>query len=439
MQYQTEQQLPQAASEPLPELVAFLEPFRPFIARSEGFHAMERYLTGLLSEIPTKNCDTIAQSIPNTHAQALQHLLTGDGWDEEAVNWERVQTMRRMPTDGDGALVLDATGFLKKGTKSVGVARQYTGTAGKVENCQVAVTCVYAERTTAWPVTTRLYLPEDWANDPTRRAEVHIPESVTFQTKPEIALDLVDQARDMGVPYTVVTVDGGYGDVPSFLDGLEIRDELYIAAVHRNFTVSLQKNGTEPQRADQVIRQQPVRTWRLIRWREGTKGPLKAYFVAVPCWRQDDLGDWRKGWLVAERPPRGSSGPLRYYWSNFLPETPLETLAEYAHRRFWVERFHEDGKELLGWDDYQGRRWDGFHRHAILVMIALSFLIWQEWHQREQQRGPGRPRGASSPRQDRRRVSLASIQRKVVDWLRVLALLELSQVGDLFHFRPLLC
>jgi SRSO17 transposase len=149
MQYQSEQRLPQAASEPLPELVAFLEPFRPFIVRSEGFHAMERYLTGLLSEIPTKNCDTIAQSIPNTHAQALQHLLTGDGWDEEAVNWERVQTMRRMPTDGDGTLVLDATGFLKKGTKSVGVARQYTGTAGKVENCQVAVTCVYAERTTA--------------------------------------------------------------------------------------------------------------------------------------------------------------------------------------------------------------------------------------------------------------------------------------------------
>lgn len=389
--------VPHAASTPLPELAAFLAPFHPAFARSEGRHLMERYITGLLSEHPNKNCDTLAQVIPGTSEQSFQGLLTTMVWDDAAVNQARVQRMCALPTDGDGVLAVDDTGFLKKGTASVGVARQYTGTSGKVDNCQVAVTCVYAERTLAWPVTTRLYMPHAWTDDPARCARAHVPEEVRFQTKHEIALDLIDAARAQGVPYACITVDGDYGDVPFFLDSLEGRDERYVGAVQCDFRVAQDNTGADPQRADRLVDGQRRRSWRTLTWREGTAGPLKAQFLAVRAWRPDDLGRWREGWLLAERPARGRTGKQRYSWSNLPPDTALERLAEDAHRRHWIEQFHEEAKELLGWDQYQGRRWDGFHRHALLVMIAYSFLVWQEWQQRQRQRPVGCPRGPFSP------------------------------------------
>lgn len=304
------QRLPHAAREPLPELAAFLEPFHACFARSEGRHRLERYITGLLSEHPNKNCDTLAQVIPGSSEQSFQGLLTTMVWDAEAVNSIRVQRLRRLPTEGDGVLVLDDTGFPKKGHASAGVARQYTGTTGTVTNCQVAVTCVYAERTLSWPIAARLYLPQSWADDAERRARAHVPEDVQFQTKPEIALALIDQARDMGVPYTCITVNGGYGDVPSFLDGLEVRDEGYVAAIHRDFGVAPHADGRDAQRVDRWVATQPNHHWRTLSWRDGSNGPLKAHFLARRAWRKDDLGDWRAGWVLAERPAHRPEIPL---------------------------------------------------------------------------------------------------------------------------------
>ena len=130
---------------------------------------------------------------------SLQGLLTAIDWDEDDLNRQRVQDMLRLPTEGDGVLIFDDTGFAKQGRCSVGVARQYSGTLGKVGNCQVTVNCHYAERTVAWPVATRLYLPKSWAHDAGRRAKAKVPEEVTFQTKPQIALDLLDRALEWGV------------------------------------------------------------------------------------------------------------------------------------------------------------------------------------------------------------------------------------------------
>ena len=134
-----------------------------------------------------------------TSEQRLQGLLTAIDWDEDDLNRQRVQDMLRLPTEGDGVLIFDDTGFAKQGRCSVGVARQYSGTLGKVGNCQVTVNCHYAERTVAWPVATRLYLPKSWAHDAGRRAKAKVPEEVTFQTKPQIALDLLDRALEWGV------------------------------------------------------------------------------------------------------------------------------------------------------------------------------------------------------------------------------------------------
>jgi SRSO17 transposase len=388
---------PQAPAEPMPELARFLEPFRVHFARSEGPHALERYLTGLLTEHPRKNCDTLAQVVPGTSEQALQGLLTAMRWDEDDLNRQRVGRMLTLPTEGDAALIFDDTGFAKQGRHSVGVARQYSGTLGKVGNCQVTVNCHYATRTLAWPVATRLYLNRQWAGDAARRAKAQVPEHIAFQTKPQLALALLDQAQQWGVPWACVVADADYGDNPNFLAGLEQRRQRYVVAVRCDFPVALQPRGGATGRADAVVAAQAKSAWRTVRWREGSAGWLHGRFVALRCWRVRPDGKRRAGWLVGEQPGGAATAERKYHWSNFRPRVRLETLVEYAHRRHWVEQYHEEAKELLGWDQYQGRLWPGFHRHAVAVMLAYSFLVWQEWQQRQEQTRRGRPRRAFSP------------------------------------------
>jgi SRSO17 transposase len=384
---------PHAPSAALPELSEFLRPFHVHFSRSEGPQSLERYLTGLFTEHPNKNCDTIAQVVPDTSQQRLHNLLTGIAFDQDDLNDQRVRTLRQLPSEGDAVLVFDDTGFAKQGKCSVGVKRQYSGTLGKTGNCQVTVNCHYAERTLAWPVATRLYLPKEWAFDPQRRKKAKVPEDVEFRTKPEIALDLLDHARQLGIRHAAVTADGDYGDNPNFLAGLESRKERYVVAVRRDFRVALGQFAPA-QPADALIAAQGKRLWRIVRWREGSNGWLRARVVALRCWRVAADGTRRLGWLIGED---GRDGKRRYCWSNFGRHTPLVRMVEYAHRRHWVERFHEEAKELLGWDQYQGRLWTGFHRNSVLVMLAYSFLVWQEFQQRQEVSRRGRPRRPFSP------------------------------------------
>jgi SRSO17 transposase len=390
--------LPQAPSMPMPELAEFLAQFQVQFSRRESQHASERYLTGLLTEHPNKNCDTLAQVVPGTTEQRLQGLLTTMVWNENDLNRQCVQVMQALRTEGDGVLIFDDTGFAKQGKSSVGVAPQYSGTLGKVANCQVTVNCDYAERTLAWPVATRLYLPKAWANDPVRRKQAHVPDAIQFQTKAEIALDLLDQARAWGVRHRCVVSDADYGDNPRFLDGLEERHEPYVAAVRSDFQVTLSRSGSTPaQRAEAVLAAQARRRWHTLHWKEGSRGWLKARFVAVRCWRVDGQGHRRIGWLIGQQPAHGETGDPKQFWSAFPAHMALERMVEYTHRRHWVEQYHEEAKGELGWDQYQGRLWHGFHRNAILVMLSFSFLVWLEWRERQRQRPTGRPRRIFSP------------------------------------------
>jgi SRSO17 transposase len=357
---------------------------------------LERYLTGLLTEAPLKNCDTLAQVIPKTSEQRLQGLLTQMTWNHEDLDRQRVEWLAGWPTEGDGVLIFDDTGFAKQGQGSVGVAWQYSGTLGKVANCQITVNCHYAERTLAWPVATRLYLPEDWASDLSRRTKARVPEEVAFQTKPQIALTWLDQANLWGVRHTCVTADADYGDNPNFLAGLEKRREVHVVAIRSDFLVALGSREAPARRVDAVLEALPASTWRTVRWRQGSQEWLRGRFVALRCWRVTSDGQRHRGWLIGERQARGQRERWKSFWSDFGPQTPLPEMVEYAHRRHWVEQFHEEAKGELGWDQYQGRLWLGFHRHAAAVMLAYSFLVWREW-QRRQRRGPGRPRRAFSP------------------------------------------
>jgi SRSO17 transposase len=359
--------VPQAPSRPLPELAAFLRPFHVQFARSEGPQALERYLTGLLTELPDKNCQTIADNIPGTSEPSLQGLLTAMAWDHDDLNRQRLERMLELPSERDGVLIVDDTGFAQQGKSSVGVARQDSGTLGKVGNCQVTVNGHYAERTLAWPVASRLDLPKEWAYDPARRETAQVPKEIGFQTKPQIALELLDQAKAWGLRWSCVVTDADYGDNPNFWDGLEKRRQRSVNAVRCDFAVSLSRHGGLAQRADAMIAALAARSWRSVAWREGSQGWLRGRFVAIRAWRIRSSGHRRAGWLIGEQL---SDGKRKYYGSNWGPDATLERLVESAHRRHWVERFHEEAKGLLGWDQDQGRRWQGFHRHAVSVMLA---------------------------------------------------------------------
>ncbi len=235
-----------ASPDELPELKEFLGSFQVRFRRPEGADALERYTTGLLTELPNKHCDTIAQAVPGPSEQRLQEFLTTMPWDAEDLNRQRVQKMIAEATLGNSALVLDDTGFAKQGKASVGVARQYSGTLGKVGHGQIAVTCCDTDPQATWPVAVRWSLPQAWAEDSERRGRARLPAEVTFQTKPEMALALLDQARAWGVPHRGVVADADDGDTRHFLVGLEARQEQYVVGVRADFRVSHQRKSARP-------------------------------------------------------------------------------------------------------------------------------------------------------------------------------------------------
>lgn len=335
-----------------PELLEYLRHFSGLFYRAEGRWAMNRYVLGLMGPVKRKNCEQMAAVVAGISANELQGLLTEMSWDYLAMDRIRVGLMLSRATVGGGTLVFDDTGIPKQGNDSVGVQRQYSGTLGKVGNCQITVTCRYADAVYTWPVTGRLYLPKKWTDDPERLKKAKVPAEVKFQTKVEIALGLLDQADQWGVAYDVLTSDGNYGDNSNFLAGLEARKKQYVVAVAKDFTVrlpaDLAKARQEASQSDQAAGKsaadteelesagepvgdvapaatpkrrgrppkpprvlspeeraplykacdlsaaQPAEKWRPITYREGTKGPITKEFVAIRACRAlkgNDAGD----------------------------------------------------------------------------------------------------------------------------------------------------
>jgi SRSO17 transposase len=253
--------VPKAAPEPLPALATFLQPFASLFQRAQSRASLERYLTGLLTDLPRKNCAAIAAAVAGASTERLQDLLTDVDWDAQALDKQRVQRLTAVGPRG-GVLVIDDTGLPKQGNHSVGVARQYSGTLGRTGNCQVVVSAAYlAEPTKSrpihWPVSAHLYLHQSSADDAARRAQAHVPAEVTFQTKPQIALALCDRARAWGVLFGTVVTDVGYGENPGYLRGLEERTLAYVCAVPCSFGV--RKPADVSAAAEAVLRVQPGR------------------------------------------------------------------------------------------------------------------------------------------------------------------------------------
>jgi SRSO17 transposase len=331
------------------------------------------------------------------------------------------------------AWIIDDTSFPKKGRHSVGVTRQYCGQLGKQDNCQVAVSLSIANEAASLPVAYRLYLPQDWAADPARRAKAGVPESVTFQTKPEIALDQIRAALEAQIPPGVVLMDAGYGADTALRTGVSALGLTYVAGVQPHTSVWTRTNPPPqvkpwsgrgrpptrlrrdphhvPQSAKDIALSLPAQAWTTITWREGSLDPLTSRFARLrvrAAHRDYHRGEPRgEEWLLIEWPPEAKE-PTKYWLSTLREDIALDRVVHLAKLRWRIERDYQDLKQELGLGHYEGRGWRGFHHHATLCIAAYAFLVAERTmlppsRRREAQRTAPhlpagyRPRGAPDP------------------------------------------
>jgi SRSO17 transposase len=386
--------LPRTAPAWLNRLVTWLEPFEDGFGHGAQRGAFRRYVVGLLSDSPRKSMSAMLARIhdPGSY-QAFQHFITDAPWDVEPV-WRR---LRAAVPDRRGILIVDDTGFPKQGTHSVGVQRQYSGTLGKIGNCQIGVTTALWTGARAWLLGAHLYVPKTWLTAE-RRRQARIPTRQRFEEKWRLALTLVDRVRRAGFTVDLIAADAGYGDILEFRAALEDRALLYVLGISGQFAVWI---GAPPSNLGPSTRaiasdaigaiqvalwaaQQPARAWRRVTWQNGPRRLWHARFLAirvtpVVLWRQHrPLHDL---WLLCERPARRSTAPLKWYVSNLPATTQLRTLVRAAHHRWAIEQQYQELKDELGLDHFEGRSFPGWHRHVVLTALAYT------WLQQERRRG----------------------------------------------------
>jgi SRSO17 transposase len=382
-------------------LHSWLEPFLAHLGHPARRHMCPLYVAGLIGPGERKSLQPIAARLAPADYDQLHHFVAVGPWDETPLAAELLVQADRLVGGSDAVLVIDDTALPKKGMHSVGVARQYASALGKRANCQTLVSLTLANNEVPVPIALRLFLPESWTSEPERMTRAGVPE--TFQaerSKLEIALAELDRVIAAGVRVGCVLADAGYGISAAFRQGLSARGLLWAVGIPRIQKVyPTDVELTRPTASRGRPRQHPVPSaesiaaehmlagarWRRIRWRRGTKGPLRADFAAVrvrvadgPAVRihgrvnQHLPGD--EVWLVGER---RTSGEQKYYLSNLPADTNLKRLAATLKARWGCEQAHQQLKEELGLDHFEGRSWRGLHRHALMAMIAFCFLQHQ--------------------------------------------------------------
>jgi SRSO17 transposase len=376
--------IPDAVRDCTDRLTAFLQRYLPKFYRTEQRENATTVIRGLLSGLERKTCEPIAieAGLPR---KPIQFFVGAGQWDDEAVMGELRLHVREELAEPDGVVVIDPSGFPKKGAESCGVARQWCGRLGKVDNCQVGVFLAYAAQAGYAPLDRRLYLPEDWADDPARREKCHIPPGVKFQEKWRIALDLLDRSLP-GLPHGWVTGDDEFGRAGDFRAALRRRRERYVLDVPCDTTVRDLERRRPPRRkagvgrkrevpfrrADAWAASQPESRWERVTVRDGAKGPLvvDAMTVWVRAKRDGRIGPEER--LVVIRPVGESR--VDYALTDAGPEVPLAELVRVRSQRHRIEEVFEAGNGEVGLDHYEVRSWVGWHHHMTLSLVALWFL-----------------------------------------------------------------
>jgi SRSO17 transposase len=397
-------------SEAIPEtseqrLQGYLSRLAEVVGHADRRERLVGYCTGLLLPGERKSVEPMAARLDPVHVpslhQALHHFVATAPWSDAVVLAAvREQVLPALTRHGPAtAWIIDDTAFPKKGRHSVGVARQYCGQLGKQENCQVAVTLSVANERASLPIAFELYLPEDWAGDPARRAKAGVPPGLPFRTKPRIALEQIRRALADGVPPGVILGDAGYGIDTDFRTALTASTLPYVLGVQSTIGVwppgcgplppkpwsgrgrppKLRRRDTEhqPVTAKELALALPPSAWRTVSWREGSRGELDGRFAAVRV-RPSHRDYWRaephpEEWLLIEW-PEAKEEPTRYWLSTLAATVGLEELVATAKMRWRIERDYQELKQELGLDHYEGRGWRGFHHHATLCIAAYGFL-----------------------------------------------------------------
>ena len=375
-------------------LELWLAPFLEVMGRKTRRRWAPLYLLGLLGPDGRKSLQPLAARLGLGGHDQLQHFIASPAWDDAPLRRVLVEKAEALVGGPDAVLVVDDTACPKKGQRSVGVARQYCGVLGKPANCQVLVSLTLARDEVPLPVGLRLFLPDEWVKDPERCADAGVPgEHRRALAKTEIALEEIDRIIAAGARFGRVLADAGYGMGAAFRQGLSARGLVWAVGVLKTQnvyppTVELRwpRASTGRPRRHPVPSEAPSAAeavlaradWRRISWRHGTKGPLAAEFAALRV-RPAEGAQLRNGWhlpgaevwLVGERRP---SGEQKYYLSNLPADAPLEGLAATIKARWVCEQAHQQLKEEVGLDHFEGRSWTGLHRHALMTMMALAFL-----------------------------------------------------------------
>jgi SRSO17 transposase len=388
------------------ELVHLHGRFAPLFGRTEACTQSLIYLRGLLAAEGRKSAEPMALvfaqpdegEVGQLQVLALQRFLAYSPWDAQDIQHEiqAVFAEQLVPSTSRWSLgtvgVIDGSGFVKKGTESVGVQRQYCGRVGKQENCQVGVFLVGVTPDGCALLDDQLYLPRQWALDNKRRQKVHVPKQLRFRTEPQLGVDLLRRTREAGkIHFDWVIADERYGQNGTFLDGLDELEQRYVVEVPVSTTVWTQDpagsvpayrgQGRPPTRAQReavrsvksVAADLPAESWQALQLREGATGPLVFEFAAVRVWAVRHRRPGAPIWLVLRRALEPAAA-IKYYVSNAPAETALAQLALVTGCRYRVEEFFEEGKSYLGMAQYEVRAWSGWHHHMSLVALAHLFV-----------------------------------------------------------------
>lgn len=385
--------------------LAFCDRFRGhFCQRTRTVEtAAQQYVQGLI-QAETKNMERMAEVVPEADHQALHHMLSESVWSERAVLDQVAQEAHRLlGGDEETSLLIDESGFPKKGRHSVGVSRQWCGQVGKVDNCQVGVFAALNRGSDVTLIDERLFVPKAWTDDDARCQAAGIPKAQRgFQQKTDLALAMIRHARQHGIGFAWVGFDGFYGSDPAFLRALDDDGEVFVGDVHKDQRVDLEDpqpvvpppvttRGRPPTalqaqtpvwRVDQWVQQQPASAWQPVTLRDGTKGPLQVEILQQRVWLWDGQEAQARQWHLIVRREVATPDDIKYSLSNAPAATPIPRLAFMQGQRYWVERALQTGKQDVGLGDYQVRSWRGWHHHMTLVMMAMLFQLEERQLQR---------------------------------------------------------